>query len=119
VSEVEEKAGAQLQVRYVRSTAFRVLHADGVYGGVLPSLKIHMSFYEERGPLPNRVTYAISPEGAVKEASEIEIEEGIIREVETTVTMTLDMCKVFLEWLREKIDLAEALKTGTAKAIEE
>jgi len=116
--EVKGEVPAQLEVRYAKSGSFRAVRADGVYGGILPSLHIHMSFFVERGPLPNKVKYLVSREGKLEGEASVDIEDGIVREVETSIVMDLVIARGFLDWLKEKVDLGEALQKGTAKAEE-
>lgn len=110
-----EEKNPQLEVRYAKSGSFRAVRADGVYGGVLPNLNIHMSFFVERGPIPNKVNYLVSQDGKIQEEASVDIEGGIVREVETTVIMDLANARSFLDWLKAKVDLSEALQKGTTK----
>ena len=42
---------------YIKSQFFRSVHVDGVFGGVIPSGKsIRMSIWNERWPIPNRLS---------------------------------------------------------------
>jgi len=117
--EAKGEPPSQLEVRYAKSGSFRAVHADGVYGGILPSLNVHMSFFVERGPVPNKVNYLVSREGKLEGEASVDIEGGIVREVETTVVMDLAIARGFLDWLKEKVELGEALQRGTAKKEED
>ncbi|HKV38014.1 MAG TPA: hypothetical protein VJX67_02285 [Blastocatellia bacterium] len=117
----DSQTGGHLEVRYSKGANFRVLHADGIYGGILPNLNIHMAFFVERGPLPNFVRYNISPEGMLigEDESSKSIEQGIVREVETVVVFDINTAKSVFQWLKEKLDLAETLVNATQETPKE
>lgn len=102
----------QLKVDYIKSNAFRVVHADGALGGLTPRLDIHMSFWSERFPIPKEIVYEID-QGAMtgKEIGQLRVaREGLVREVEVGVVMNLETAKVFHRWFGDKIESAEKTK---------
>src|SRR5689334_16135095 len=38
----------KLRIEYKKSNSFRVIHADGAYGGTSPRLQLFIAFYSER-----------------------------------------------------------------------
>lgn len=107
-----------MKFHFIKSNFFRVVHADGVWGGVAGRGDIHISFFSERPPLPKVSSVEISPDGTFKE-SNIETKSGVIREVEVDVVMNLDTARVFHTWLSQKIadseKLEQAITEGTVK----
>jgi hypothetical protein len=97
--------GIMSGIEYQKSHSFRVVHADGAYGGTSPRLQLFIAFYSERFPIPKVLTYEASPAGApldeIVEARESK--EGVIREVEVGVTMDINAAKGFAAWLNERV----------------
>lgn len=104
---------SKVEFHYIKSNHFRVIHADGVYGGATPRGFIHMDFFSERSPIPRKVTQKVTTSGQLGEeiAAESERKEGIVREVEVGVMISLEQARSLTKWLEEKIQLLEtALK---------
>lgn len=96
---------------FIKSNLFRVIHADGVWGGVGPRGNIQMGFYSERFPIPRRVEMEIK-EGRVGDEISRDARSDIVREVEAEVIMNLQTAKALKDWLTTKID--EATKIAEA-----
>lgn len=104
---------SKVEFHYIKSNHFRVIHADGVYGGATPRGFIHMDFFSERSPIPRKVTQKVTASGQLGEeiAAESERKEGVVREVEVGVMISLEQARSLTKWLEEKIQLLEtALK---------
>ena len=72
-----------------------------------------MDFFSERSPIPRKVTQKVTTSGQLGEeiAAESERKEGIVREVEVGVMISLEQARSLTKWLEEKIQLLEtALK---------
>jgi hypothetical protein len=104
-----EEIHKQVKFDYLKSNSFRVVHADGAWGGITPTLNIFMAFFSERPPIPKQTVFEVKPDGRV--GSEIQekrdARDAIIREVEIGVQMNLAAAKALLAWLDEKIQLLE------------
>lgn len=116
----------KVRFHYIKSSAFRSIHADGVFGGVTPRLTIAASFFIERQPIPDQMVYAVGDDGSI--AEEIREErisrDGFVRELEATLILDHALAKRVVEWLNEKIaiieeQLVEAGKTQTGKQVKE
>ncbi|MGI9073200.1 MAG: hypothetical protein ACR2JB_18245 [Bryobacteraceae bacterium] len=95
----------KVRIEYVKSNFFRVVNADGAFGGMSPRLELLINFYNERFPIPRVLTYETTSDSTIgKEIlEERESKEGIIREVEVAVRLDLPAAKSFASWLSEKI----------------
>jgi len=102
---MNEPVPNKLRIEYKKSNSFRVIHADGVYGGTSPRLQLFVAFYSERFPIPQVLTYKTSDSGApVQEIiAERESKEGVFREVEVGVMLDINAAKGFAAWLNEQI----------------
>ena len=97
---------SKISFQFVDGKFHRNIHVDGAWGGVTPHGSIFMSVYSETPALPKRVTNTIQGLKLGKET----VREGsgdIIREVEATLLMNLDVATVIRDWLSEKIDAGQ------------
>ena len=101
----------EVEIHYIKAAGFRVIHADGVWGGPTPRGYISMSFFSERTPIPKRMVYDVPKSGIIKgdaPPKETEARQGIVREVEADVMVDLETAKSFLRWLQQKVDVLES-----------
>jgi hypothetical protein len=106
---MSEPTPNKLRIEYHKSQSFRVIHADGVYGGTSPRLQLFIAFYSERFPIPKVLTYETSASGAPEQEiiAERESKEGIFREVEIGVVLDINAAKGFAAWLNEQVTALE------------
>jgi hypothetical protein len=99
----------KVRFHFIKSASFRVIHADGAWGGLTPQGNIHMALYNERNPIPQLIAHKINPSGSLgKEIKEERIaRNGLVREVEVDVIMNLPTARALDTWLQEKIKSAE------------
>ena len=95
-----------IDFHFVKSAHFRVIHADGVWGGVTPSGNIALSIFSERLPIPTIVKNRIKDGNQVGEeiAEERNTRTGVVREVETELIMNKATATVFLDWLKRYVE---------------
>lgn len=98
---------------FIKSNFFRVVHADGVFGGLAPNGNIHMQVYSERTAIPQKTVHAIEgselgPEIHAKRQER----KAIVREVEVDVVFNIAQAEAMRAWLAEKIDTFQKV-TGT------
>ena len=107
-----KKIPAKIKFDYLKSSLFRVIHADGVWGGVTPRGQIQMTFWNERAAIPTQMTYEASDDGKVGDEikAERQSRDAIVREVEALVILDLVTAKSVLKWLQARIEFAEAMR---------
>jgi hypothetical protein len=73
-----------------------------------------MDFWSERHPIPKRMVFEVTEEGAIgpEQRDKRETREAIVREVEVGVVMGLEEAIAFRDWLDTKIEQATRLKAG-------
>jgi hypothetical protein len=97
---------SKLQFHYIKSNHFRVIHADGLLGSITPKDDIFVTFYNERSPLPDYVSFEITPNGEIGkeiEADRVVNSDGVIREMEVGVVFDIDFARSFALWLTEML----------------
>lgn len=105
----------KLRFKYIKSHLFRVFHVDGAVGGVTPSGGIQFSVYSERYPVPKSFKQDLNENGSLvpDAVSEMETEDGIIRELDANLVLDRQTAEGLMHWLQDKI--AELDKTGDGK----
>lgn len=88
---VANDAKDTITFRNKESKSHRVIHADGVFGAVSSIGQAHISFYNERYPIPKTVSYSIDPDsGALLELesnSHHSQNKEVYREIEVSIVM--------------------------------
>jgi hypothetical protein len=90
---------------YEKANHFRVIHADGVYGGGTRAGNFHLAFYSERTPIPREVEFTVTREGDVSPEKVIESKRGLFRELEADVVMSLHGAVNFHTWLGNQLEI--------------
>ena len=88
---------------FIKSSAFRVVHCDGVWGGIAPTGLVHVSIFSERAPIPTRVTHALTEQGTLGPEIARQVDSGLLREVEVDVVMNIEVAKLVRDWLGARI----------------
>lgn len=86
------------------SSGFRELHVDGAYGGVTPRGLFNMNFFAERMAIPKATDFEIENNQLRKIADSEDSKNGIIREFEMGVYMTIHTARDIHKWLGEALD---------------
>ena len=106
---------AKVQFHYIKGQTYREAACHGAIGGETTQGKIWMALYTERHPIPRTVEYEVAgkPGDTVEfneqatKPSNIESRHGIIRHIETTVYMDLEVAKRVHAWLGRHIEKLE------------
>lgn len=105
---------AKLEFHYIKSSTFRVIHVDGVHGGVSPKHKLQMAVFSERNPIPQLTVHKVHREGKGLRLDEEIIADrvmrtGVVREVEAELLMDIEVAESLREWLDNQIKAAKSL----------
>ena len=97
-----------------KSNFYRVIHADGVYGGGTPTPgNIMMTFFNHRLPFPEKMVRDANGKEIV---SKRDVKHGFEQEFEVSIVMNLETAKIMLVWLTNTIKNTEtALQLNRGK----
>lgn len=96
---------------YIKSNFFRVVHGDGIFGGLSTQGKVFFTVYSERPSIPQQMVYQINENRVGDEDRTKRVDrDAVIREAEVGVLMDLDKAKSFHAWLGDKIATLEKAK---------
>ena len=106
---------SQVKFDFIKSNYFRSIHADGVWGGINGHLDLVMAFYSERPAIPQQITVPIKDGKLGDELEDKRVgRDAIVRDVEVSVSMSVEVAKHFRQWLDDKIKIAEEIKEKAA-----
>jgi hypothetical protein len=99
----------ELYFNYIKGSMFRSVHVDGAIGGATPSGNLRMVFFNECGPLPTQEAMEVNPDGTMGNVLEdtIMIGSAVIREMETSVIMSLSTARAIVRLLQETVQKME------------
>lgn len=121
MSDAKAEKAKKLRYYFVKSNDFRVIYAEGAFGGVSPKGAIRMTLFNERFPLPQETIHEIRPneEGGVMVGPELTAERvgkvGIIREMEADIVLSLETARVVHQWIGEKIQEIENIQNKVSE----
>jgi len=80
----------QVPIHFIKSMCFRVVHANGVWYGGDNQGNLHLTFFNERNPIPKKLVFNLNEHGAIvgEDASQRDSKEGVVREMEVDVVMS-------------------------------
>jgi hypothetical protein len=79
---------SSVKFHYVKSNLFRVIHTEGVVGGLTPNREIFVALFNQRAALPKIIEFALTPEGQLGNEITREGKEGIVREMEIGISLS-------------------------------
>lgn len=86
----EPKPKETLTFHLLKTPTFQTLHADGMFTSIAPGERVFLAFYTERMPIPNTLEHEIKEDGALGERMGMTGKRGIVREIHTGITLSLD-----------------------------
>ena len=106
----------KLQFHYIKGPAYHEAACHGIIGGPTPQAKIWMAFFSERHPLPRMVEFHMpqpEPGAVVLPFNEREVgapdfidtRTGVIRHVEFSAYLDIEIAERMQQWLGEQIAL--------------
>ncbi len=104
----------QINFKYQKSAGYRNYQVDGIFGGILPTTKIWLDIFVEKGYSPEEILCEVNKDGSVSEIKRSPAEKNneITRELQSGFIMDLAMAKTVREWLDDKIQrIEDELKT--------
>lgn len=86
-SEDNPSKNTGLEFHYIKSPAFRVIHAEGTVGGLTPRGEVHVAFFSERPAIPRKVIHALNDDGTLGPEIAREGRDGFVREMDVDVVI--------------------------------
>jgi len=98
-------AKIQLPIHFIKSTCFRVVHANGVWYGGDSHGNLHLTFFNERNPIPKTLVLNLDERGIVigEDQSKRESKQGVVREMEVDIVLSLSEALELYQTLGENL----------------
>ncbi len=112
-AESASDSNRQIQVHFVKSSLFRVIHASGVWFNGDAQQHLHLTFFNERAPIPKSIVLDLNDKGEAigEDESKRDSKAGAIREMEVDIVMSLDALENFYKVLGENLKVLRQNKT--------
>ncbi len=97
---------------YIKSAYFRVIHSDGLFGGVTPEGNIHFALFSDRPAIPRMQVHKQGPNGSVGDLlpERTVVRPGIIREMDVDVVVNEATARAMVDWLIGQLDQLDRMK---------
>ena len=101
---------------YLKSSQFRVIHADGAFVA-LSQTGVNVSFFTERQPIPRRVVHRVSKGGVVGEeiVEQRVVRDAIIRDTEVSIMMSMETAQRVVDVLNQILKKYHEMATEKQK----
>lgn len=103
----ETKPPSSVKIFYEKGNLFRVIHVDGVLGGLTPSRQIFVSLYNQRRPLPKMVEQLLSADGKLGDVINRETKTGVFREMEIGLVLTSEAAQEIAKFLIQQAKMLD------------
>ena len=100
-----ENLPPSIKFHYVKGNLFRVIHVDGVIGGVTPGRGIFLSLFSERSALPKMIEQELLPNGTLGAERAREGKEGLVRDMEIGVMLSVDAAQKIANFLNNQVKI--------------
>jgi hypothetical protein len=99
---------SEIAIHFVKSSAFRVAQANGVWFGTDPQGNLHLTFYSERSPIPKKMVLKLDENGQPigEDESQRDVKTGVLREMEIDIVMSVSAALAFYEMLGQNLKTA-------------
>jgi hypothetical protein len=107
-----DQGDGKVRFHFQNSNQFRVVRADGAWGGVTPELELFFSLYNTRPAIPQLLVHPINPDGTLgPDIPELKVsKEGFVREVEVGVIMQKQHVAALIEFLKDRLAFIESVE---------
>jgi hypothetical protein len=106
-----------VKFHYIKGSGFRVVHADGVIGGITPNRGIFLSLFSERAAIPKMIELAVNADGSLGDEKSREGREGVVREIEVGVMLNKQTAKDIATWLLKQARILDESKPEPAPEV--
>jgi hypothetical protein len=98
-------------IHFIKSSCFRVVHASGAWYGGDSQKNLHLTFFNERTPIPKKVVVNLNEQGMVvgEDLSERITKEGAVREMEVDIVFSIPSAVEFYKTLGENLKALKAI----------
>lgn len=97
----------RVHFQFTKDPEYRVVYANGAFGGPTPRGDIKFDLFIEYGGSPEEVVHSMTPDGLGPEVERSPEQMPFVRESQIGVIMSLGQAKSFGHWLLSKVSEVE------------
>ena len=109
----------EISVKYLKSNFFRVVHANGIFGGISGRGELHFGFYSERRGLPDKGIMYFSETKGIVGQEKFEGANETVREFEVDIVVDYPTALQIRTWLNRHISTMEKLFQEAQEEVQE
>jgi len=109
-----EKFPDTVKVVYTEAPDYKVIYANGVYGGVTGREELRFDLFQEYHQFPNEEQRKINEDGTIGDPIPNERDSGqleLIRERQVGIVIPISFAETLHRWLGERIEAYKGIKT--------
>ena len=101
-----------IRFHFKKSNLFRVVHADGAWGGLTPELDVFFTLYNSRPPIPEILVHPVQEDGTLgPDIPALNVsKDGIVREVEVGIIMKPQHVQALIDFLKGRLEQLEKIQ---------
>lgn len=113
----DTKEAGTVKFKFTRNEGYRIIHANGVWGGFTPRGEFLMEFFIETPQKIDTITHELQAEGKIGkeiDRNPKQNSEGPVvnREIQSAVVMSPDTAKSLMLWIQDKLKDIEKIRGG-------
>ena len=93
----------QVKFRFEFDPGYRLIGANGIWGGVTPRGDLRLDFFVESQGIPDHVTHLITSDNRLGPELNRVQQDGIIRRIQVGVLLSLDQADSIADFIKQKI----------------
>lgn len=98
-----------LEVCFAKSPYFRSIHALAAWYGADPQGNMHLTFYTEQVPLPEKLILKLNPDGTIASQEEIRGKFNFVKTAEVDISFTIQAAVDFYKSLGDNLKRVNAI----------
>ena len=105
MSKSNENKTEEVPIDYEYDSDYRIVAANGMYGGITPRGDLRVDFFVEHQPAPEpgEFAYETRPDGTAKEVRKSK-KKKLVRRVQIGVLLPAQHIEGFAQWFQKKAD---------------
>jgi len=116
---MSHKSDPSVSFKYIFTYDYNPVYVNGAHGGLSPRGELVANFYLERQPLPNEITHAVTPEGAIGDITAVDpkdLNSSLVRYVPCGIVLNYENARNLHQWLGNNISEMERLAQAARDA---
>lgn len=111
MAQKQDRSVKSVKVQYEYDGKYRLIAANGLYGGITPGGELKIDFFAEYTPAPKTSQLSVSEEGQVTEHKDTTPQ--IVRRIQMGMLVSPNHIQSFANWFQEKAEEMRKIRGQT------